>query len=50
MRAKCGARVDLIAGVQVGSEMQLDDAAGNEIASVDVEPNPFLGIFASWRF
>jgi len=50
MRAKCGARLDLIAGIQVGSEMQLDDAAGNEIASVDVEPNPFLGIFASWRF
>jgi hypothetical protein len=50
VRAKCGVRVDLIGGVQVASEMQLDDAAGNELASVDVEPNPFLGVFASWRF
>ncbi len=50
MRAKCGARLDLVGGIQVASEMQLDDAAGNELASVDVEPNPFLGVFASWRF
>jgi hypothetical protein len=30
--------------------MRIDNAAGDELASVDVEPNPFLGLFASWRF
>jgi hypothetical protein len=30
--------------------MQLDDAAGNELASVDVEPAPFIGAFFSWRY
>jgi len=50
MRGDCGGRLDLIAGIQVASEMRIDNAAGDELARVDVEPNPFLGVFASWRF
>lgn len=50
VRAKCGARLDLVGGVQVAGEMRLDDSAGNELARVDVEPGAFLGFFASWRF
>jgi len=49
-RAKCGGRLDLVAGMQLAGEMQLDDADGNEIVSVDVEPAPFVGVFFSWRF
>jgi hypothetical protein len=50
MRAKCGARVDLVAGIQVIGEMSLDDASGNELAKSDVDPAPFLGAFFSWKF
>ena len=50
MRADCGARIDLVGGLQVASEMRLDDSAGNELTRVDVEPNPFLGIFMSYRY
>lgn len=50
MRAKCGARVDLVAGVQFAGEISLDDADGNELASVDVDPAPFVGAFFSWKF
>jgi hypothetical protein len=49
-RAKCGARLDLVAGMQLAGEMSIDDAAGNELASVDVEPAPFVGVFFSWRY
>ena len=49
-RAECGGRVDLVAGMQLAGEMQLDDSEGNEITSVDVEPAPFVGLFFSWRF
>jgi hypothetical protein len=50
MRAKCGARVDLVAGMQFMGEMSLDDADGNELASVDVDPAPFIGAFFSWKY
>jgi hypothetical protein len=50
MRAKCGARVDLVAGVQFAGEVSLDNADGDEIASVDVDPAPFVGAFFSWKF
>lgn len=50
MRADCGVRLDLIGGIQIASEMRLDDSTGNELARVDVEPNPFLGIFMSYRY
>jgi hypothetical protein len=49
-RAKCGARLDLVAGMQLAGEMSIDDSAGNELASVDVEPAPFIGAFFSWRY
>ncbi len=50
MRAKCGARIDLVGGFQFAGEMQIDDSNGNELAKVDVESAPFLGVFASWKF
>jgi hypothetical protein len=50
MRAKCGARVDLVAGIQVIGQMSLDDSAGNELVQSDVDPAPFLGAFFSWKF
>ncbi|MFM7260934.1 MAG: hypothetical protein ACKO3W_10065, partial [bacterium] len=50
MRAKCGARIDLVGGFQFAGEMQIDDSNGNELAKVDVEAAPFLGVFASWKF
>ena len=50
MRAKCGGRLDLVAGMQLMGSMKLDDSAGNQLAEVDVESAPFVGIFFSWRF
>jgi hypothetical protein len=50
MRAKCGARVDLVGGFQFAGEMQLDDSNGNQLEKVDVESAPFLGVFMSWKF
>lgn len=50
LHAKCGARLDLITGVQLMGQMELDDSAGNELASVDVEPAPFVGIFFAYQF
>ena len=50
VRGKCGGRLDLVAGMQIMGQMELDDAAGNELASVDVEPAPFVGIFMAFRF
>jgi hypothetical protein len=50
MRAKCGARIDLVGGFQFAGEMQIDDSAGRELAKVDVESAPFLGAFFSWKF
>jgi hypothetical protein len=50
MRAKCGARIDLVGGFQFAGEMQIDDSAGRELAKVDVESAPFLGAFFSWTF
>jgi hypothetical protein len=49
-RAKCGGRLDLVAGMQLMGEMSIDDSRGNELASEDVEPAPFVGAFFSWRF
>lgn len=49
-RSNWGGRLDLVGGVQVAGEVALDDATGNELAKVDVEPAPFLGVFFSWRF
>ena len=50
LRAKCGGRLDLVAGIQVAGTMQLDDSAGNQLAEEDVESAPFVGLFFSWRF
>ncbi len=50
MRAKCGARIDLVGGFQVAGEMQINDSSGRELAKVDVEAAPFLGAFFSWTF
>lgn len=45
-----GFRVDLVGGVSVFNTYELDDSVGNEIGKVDLDPTPFLGIFASYRF
>lgn len=50
MRAKCGARLDLVAGVQVMGEMSLDDRDGDRLEKSDVEGAPFLGVFFSWKY
>jgi hypothetical protein len=50
MRAKCGARIDLVGGFQFMGEMSLEDSTGVELAKEDVEAAPFVGVFASWRF
>ncbi|MFM7052916.1 MAG: hypothetical protein ACKOYN_12425 [Planctomycetota bacterium] len=50
MRAKCGARLDLVAGVQVAEQMTLDDRAGNRLAREDVDAAAFLGVFFSWKY
>ncbi len=50
MHAKCGARLDLVGGIQLGGVMELDDSHGHQLASVDVEPAPFLGVFFSWTY
>ena len=50
MRAECGARIDLIGGVQVLGTMQLSDSSGHRLADVDVEATPFLGVFFSWTY
>jgi hypothetical protein len=50
MRAKCGARIDLVGGFQLMGEMRLDDSTGQRLAKADVEAAPFLGVFFSWKF
>jgi len=50
MRAKCGARLDLVAGVQLAGEMRLDDSGGNQLAREDVDAAPFAGVFFSWTY
>lgn len=50
VRAKCGGRLDLVAGIQVSGTMQLDDSTGHRLAEEDVESAPFVGLFFSWRF
>lgn len=50
MRAKCGARLDLVAGVQMAGEMRLDDSEGDELAREDVDATAFVGVFFSWKY
>jgi hypothetical protein len=50
MRAECGARIDLVGGVQVLGTMQLSDSSGHRLANADVEAAPFLGVFFSWTY
>ena len=50
MRCECGARLDLVGGIQIAGTMKLDDSHGHELANVDVEAAPFLGVFFSWKY
>lgn len=43
-------RIDMLLGVMIAEEITLDDRNGNELASVDLDPSPFIGLFASYRF
>ena len=45
-----GFRIDVVGGVSLFNTYKLDDANGNEIGSTDLDPAPFVGIFASYRF
>lgn len=49
-RLESGLRIDLVGGVSLFNEYQLDDRNGNEIASTDLDPAPFIAGFLSWRF
>jgi hypothetical protein len=49
-RFENGIRLDVIGGVSLFNTYRLDDSNGNEIASSDVDPAPFIGVFGSWRF
>ncbi len=49
-RFENGIRLDLVGGVSLFNTYRLDDADGNEIAQSDLDPSPFVGFFASWRF
>ena len=50
LRAKCGGRLDLVAGMQVAGTMELANSNGHGVTEVDVESTPFVGLFFSWRF
>ncbi len=43
-------RLDFLVGVMVGEEFTLSDRNGNELASSDLDPAPFVAGFVSWRF
>jgi hypothetical protein len=43
-------RIDLLAGFMLGEELELDDRDGNTIASIELDPSPFVGAFLSYRF
>ncbi len=43
-------RLDFLVGVMVGEELSLYDRNGNELASSDLAPAPFVAGFLSWRF
>jgi hypothetical protein len=45
-----GFRVDVVGGVSLFNTYELDDSVGNEIGKTDLDPTPFLGVFASYRF
>lgn len=49
-RLNNGLRFDLVGGVSLFNEYSLDDRDGNEIASTDLDPAPFIAAFVSWRF
>ncbi|NNC87013.1 MAG: hypothetical protein HKN82_00980 [Akkermansiaceae bacterium] len=43
-------RLSLLAGVGLGNELRLDNAAGTGIIQSDYDPSPFLGVDVSWTF
>jgi hypothetical protein len=45
-----GLRLDVVGGVSLFNTYSLDDSNGNELASTDLDPAPFIGVFGSWRF
>ena len=49
-RFENGIRLDVVGGVSLFNTYSLDDSNGNEIASTDLDPAPFIGVFGSWRF
>lgn len=49
-RSKSGWRADLVGGLQLMGETRLYNSSGNELAAVDVQPAPFVGVFFSYRF
>ncbi|MDZ4755485.1 MAG: hypothetical protein SGJ11_13440 [Phycisphaerae bacterium] len=42
--------IDLLVGMMVGEELELSDRAGRELATVEMDPSPFVGCFLSYRF
>ena len=37
-------------GVSLFNRYELDDRNGDQVGSADLDPAPFVGVFASWRF
>jgi hypothetical protein len=44
------AQVSLLAGVELGGELRIEDSRGNRIARSDYDPAPFIGLTAEARF
>jgi hypothetical protein len=45
-----GLRIDVLGGLMVWEEYELDDRNGNDLASSDLDPSPFVGVFLGYRF
>ena len=45
-----GIRLDLVAGLSLFNEYELNDSNGNLIGKTDLDPAPFMGVFGSYRF
>jgi hypothetical protein len=43
-------RIDALVGVMLAEELELEDRDGRSLASDEVDPAPFVGLFASYRF
>jgi hypothetical protein len=50
VRPTAALRIDLLLGLMVAEEFELDDRNGNRLAKTDVDPAPFIAGFLSYEF